>query len=652
MTNPSLLKLQRSAHWRQQGPEFTLAHHFAELLCRLAGPADNTALQQLYLAATAASLASSQQNACVDLKSLAQQPLSYLPLQSLLQPTPQLTPQVNAQVNAHATSPLTPLLSSYPPLADWLAGLQQFPQLVGQPGDFTPLVMVGSRLYLYRYWEHEQKLAELLLERASASLPLTTTRQALQQLFPSDSGGAPLSLDYQALACLSALGKRLCLIAGGPGTGKTTTVSKILLLLLQSQPDLKIVLSAPTGKAAGRMQQALKQSLQQLQPPAELLSALPSEAQTLHRLLGFVPGNPQLRYHVSQPLPADVVIVDEASMIDIALMRRLVEAVRPDARLLLLGDPHQLASVETGSVLGDLCQAFAAQRFSASHWDACSELLPALNTSRLERSSEPQASRDDCLVELQVSHRFQAQAGIGRAASCIKKGDAEGLLALLNQTPELHWQDTPAHWGRWFAELLESAWQPYLTAPEPSAALTALSEFVLLSALRQGPYGVEGLNQGMEQALSQAGLLQRRGHWYPRRPVLITENDYRLELYNGDIGVCWQTGRELRVWFQQLDGQLRSFSPMQLGAHETAWALTVHKSQGSEFQRLQLVLPPEPHPLLTRELLYTALTRARQQVGITGPQAVLQAAVKRRIQRASGLVESLQAEALSAHPHT
>jgi exodeoxyribonuclease V alpha subunit len=381
--------------------------------------------------------------------------------------------------------------------------------------------------------------------------------------------------------------------------------------------------------------------LPRLNLPSEVQAQWPQTALTLHRLLGTIPHSHRFVHHAGHPLPWDVVIVDEASMIDLALMSKLLEAIRPDARLVLLGDRDQLASVEAGCVLGDICQAAPAASFTPERILA---LAPLLGDDPLSSCSGSFHSSPDpfhnCVIELQLSRRFGPESGIGHLARAVNAGQSEQALSLLKDPSyaDISLRPLPPTLEQGCLARLPD-YAPYLQAPSPDVAFAALESQIILAALRQG---VESVNRAMEQALLQSGALPTYQNWYHLRPVLISENDYVHALYNGDLGLTWNPdGQNPRVWFRHAEGHLRSFSPAQLKAHQTAWALTVHKSQGSEFKRVLLVLPPEPHPLLSRELIYTGLTRAREQVEIWGEGAVLRAGILRKVQRSSGLVEQL-----------
>lgn len=469
--------------------------------------------------------------------------------------------------------------------------------VVGTPGDFTPLILDSQdRLYLRRYWEYEQQLAAGILDR--------TTPQVPDSLGTQD--------DLQQVAAVRAATHNFTVITGGPGTGKTRTVMNILTLLLdQAGGDtLRIALAAPTGKAAARLTESVRHVRQNL------------EATTIHRLLGYLPDSPYFRHNAEHPLSADVVIVDEASMVDLALMAKLVAAVRPEARLILLGDRDQLASVEAGSVLADICAA--------------------------AEEAGPGDPLQGAVVALRRNYRFAESGGIFRASSAVNAGDADAAMDALqeNADAEVQWQPLPIATKLVGAlrEHLIASFRPYLETEDPLEALRRLQQFRILCAVRHGPFGVENLNRIAEEVLAGAGLLAPQSTWYRGQPVTVTRNDYNLGLFNGDSGIILpdpEGDSELRAFFVSADGKLRRFLPSRLPQHETAFALTVHKSQGSEFNKILILLPDTDTPLLTRELLYTALTRARDRVEVWATEEVLRATIGREVSRASGLRNAL-----------
>ena len=484
-----------------------------------------------------------------------------------------------------------------------LESMRQCPA-VGGPGEDKPLILdTAGRLYFHRYWHYESRLAHRLQEQAESKIevpPPDLLQRTLSSLFP----GAPA----QRRAAQTAANRALCLISGGPGTGKTTTVAGLLAALLTWRQDLQIELAAPTGKAAARMQQALAQAGSRLPISRQVRELMPASAQTLHRLLGYRANSVNFRHHRDNPLAADVVVVDEASMIDLALMTKLLEAVSPETRLILLGDKDQLASVEAGAVLGEIC--------------AAGESVLTENIVFLDRS-----------------YRFDAAAGLGKMAQAINAGQTEEVLALLRDpsTPDITLYETGSLRDLALPELQRQL-QPWRQCCDPAEGLAAFERFQVLCVHRQGRFGLTCLNRSLERGLINS---IRIPDWYPGRPVMILENHYRAGLYNGDIGIAGMGRRGLRVFFPQ-DSAIGHFLPARLPAHQTAYAMTVHKAQGSEFDEIVLILPPPDSPLLTRELLYTAVTRARHRVTVLGSAQALAKAVSCPTKRFSGLRDQLR----------
>jgi len=454
-----------------------------------------------------------------------------------------------------------------------------------QPKGKAPLVLEEDRLYFQRLWHYEENLARRVRElRNAGSLPVDAAKLAVL------ADTAELD-DSQRRAVAGAAAQRFAIITGGPGTGKTTTVLQLIALRLWQQPQLRVALAAPTGKAAQRLTETIRSRAGTL--PQEPRCRLPREVVTLHRLLGARPDTARVRYDADSPLPYDLVVVDEASMVDLALMSKLVQALPPDGALVLLGDRDQLASVEAGSVLADLCDGLPEHTWRLCH-----------------------------------THRFHR--GLADLAAAVKLGNFQPVRSALGSDwlpvrEEALWRAVEAGY--------QGYWERVTTGASPAEIHRAFAAFQILCAHRRGSLGSDWLNEALETRWRRHGWI-RGGEFYPGRPLLVLENVPELGLFNGDIGICLtDEGGSLRVWFE--DG--RSLPPARLPVHQTVFAMTVHKSQGSEFDRILLVLPTQPSEILSRELIYTALTRARSKVQVWGPTEVLRCAVRREVRRSGGL---------------
>ncbi len=519
-----------------------------------------------------------------------------------------------------------------------------------------PLVLAGQRLYLARYYFYEQDVLAQLEQRLSSPLQVddSALAEVLNALFPTLPAG---QTDWQKVAAATACLQRFTVITGGPGTGKTTTVTRLLSALLSTQPELSIALAAPTGKAAARMPESIRNAkLKGALPYAE---QIPDDSFTLHRLLGWTPNG--FRYNAQRHLPFDCVVVDEASMVDLPMMHHLLMALAPHTRLILLGDRDQLASVEAGSVLADLCDAGVEHGPDT----AFAARLSALTGYSLQQVAEVACSpMQNALAQLRVSHRFDASSGIGQLAAAVNTSDtaaaqqaferfaAQVRFQNLSQSSDLsYWNNTD------WQQNVQAGLQDFchaVTAQRPaSEVFDAFGQYRLLVALRNGQSGVEQVNRQVEQLLVKQGLLPARPEkalWYAGRPVMISRNDYDLGLFNGDVGITlWHTDGskpQLKVAFPDSDGGIRWLLPSRLPAHETAFAMTVHKSQGSEFTRVCLLLPEQWQSVITRELIYTAITRAREQFDVFTSTDSWERGVRARVQRASGLRETLWSPAV------
>ena len=560
-----------------QEPEFAdIDRHFADFIRRFGG--DNTLVP---LAAAMLSRSIREGNICLP-----------------------LTARPSHLANAGEAGML-----EWPAAAEWREVLTGS-KAVGKPDTQTPLVLDdANRLYLRRYWNYQQRLAIALRQKAADSRPVER-----------ETAG------NQAGAIDSAVTNSLTIISGGPGTGKTTTVLHILTRLLQKPGNerLRVALAAPTGKAAARLEETIRMGLEGLDCPEEVKRRVPVSASTIHRLLGVKGNSVYFRHDRENPLPFDLLVIDEASMVALPLLCKLFDALPETARIILLGDRDQLASVEPGAVLADMVDAAAS-------------------------TGSPLR---DAVVTLEKNYRFSEKSGIHHLCGAVRLGEADQAVGILRAQshPDLvsFERNEPRELATKFSEAILRGFSASVAGKQPAAALAQLRNFRVLSALRRGPFGVEGLNRKIEEILREAELIPRHvTASYAGKPVLITQNDHQLQLYNGDVGILLpdveaeENPDLLWAWFIGKENRLRRFAPARLPQHEAAYAMTVHKSQGSEFDRVLFILPEEDTPVLTRELIYTGLTRARSQVELWWTESVFVTAVTRRAERTSGLRDLL-----------
>jgi exodeoxyribonuclease V alpha subunit len=537
-----------------------------------------------------------------------------------------------------------------PAMPEWRSLIKQSP-LVGDRDQWRPLILDGpDRLYLQRLHRYEQIVAQHLRQRASApdmACAHARLRELLLRYFEAGPAGAP---NWQQTAGLIAAKRPLCVISGGPGTGKTTTVAKILALWMGLAPDSppRVALCAPTGKAAARLSEALRQAKENLPlGPSEKIH-IPDQAVTIHRILGLGRHGRRRRTSLDFLRRLDALVVDEASMVDLVLMAQLLEALPAHARLLLLGDRDQLSSVEAGAIMGDLCRHAAPEAYSASLKKDLRLLVGQESLPEADAGARV-GPLNDSVVILRHSYRFRPEQGVGALTQGVNQGRPEAVKSLLRgHDDDLDWISLPAgpEQLRVLRTKIVEGFGFMLRAPSVAEALARLDTFVVLCALREGPWGVHQMNRWIERQLRQAGCIDGIDDGYQGRPVMITRNDYRLRLFNGDVGIIWNEfgsrHQDAPVFFHTSDGRgLRTFPRQRLPQHQTAFAMTVHKSQGSEFDEVMLVLAEQDAPLFTRELLYTGVSRARRRVTLVAGERVLDVAVKRRLERTSGLSEAL-----------
>ena len=616
---------------------------FARMLDRRAGPLKGEVL----LAAAFACRAPRAGNVCVRL-AVVEQVLD--PIEARV---------ADAEEEGGGAEPLP-----WPDPATWARRTEGAVRVVGDGSSITPLVLSGDRLYLHRYWEYERRLAGAIaarLDRAPPDLDRGLLASGLRALFPSGmSEGA--ETDWQLLAAAAALLRNFAVISGGPGTGKTTTLKRIVALVLEqaaargAEPP-RILLMAPTGKAAARMREALRGSPDDVadltrlpEPYAAMVADAALSEGTIHRGLGVKHGNLARFWRTAEdPLEADLVVLDEASMVDVALMTKLVEAVPPTSRLVLVGDRHQLASVEAGAVLGDICAA-AGEGELAGPLRSELEALGAPVPARV--GGEVEGGLADCVVHLKRNYRFDRRPGIRELAQAINAGDAAAALAVLADeglddvtlvAPEgvSGFDPIRARVQERYGAVVRAA-----RSGKALEALEALERFRVLCAHRRGRLGVESANERFATWLREALTGFRPvGESYIGRALMVQQNDYDLSLFNGDVGVIVRgEGSRPEVSFRSNDagGQLRApLAPARLSRHETVWATTIHKSQGSQFEEVVVVLPAKTSAICTRELLYTAVTRASERVTVIGSEEVVREAIERKLQRQSGLAERL-----------
>jgi len=522
----------------------------------------------------------------------------------------------------------------------WTASLYRS-GMVGSPGDIRPLILDHSqRLYLFRYHRYEARIADSLLLRAK--IPFKPDLQTAHQQLAKLAANGHLDKHQQTAAAL-ALFKGLVLISGGPGTGKTHTLAYTLALIQSLQTHagkapLRIALAAPTGKAAARMKESIRAARTKMSE--HFSQSVPDDAQTLHRLLGLRPGAEDFRYNEGNPLHIDMLVVDEASMIDMVMMDGLLRALPAHCRLILMGDHHQLPSVEAGKLFTDLCNHSTGGNDGYST-DLADDLQTVLGEPIIAKMQATLIT--DSIARLHTNHRQADAAGLSELAQAVDKGLITEIRQVFDaQYPTLNAQalSGPARM-EWLAQQLTGAYQALSEAGSLAAAFAEIEGFRLLCAVREGPMGVEGINDLAETLLKQPG---QTGDTYQGKPIIIRQNHYQMRLFNGDTGLLWKDpddGGQLKAWFRDADGKLVGHSITRLPAYDSAYAITVHQAQGSEFKQVLLLLPEDESRVLSRELIYTGVTRARDSLSLCYDEQTLAFAITQESERYSGLHELL-----------
>ena len=598
-----------------------LDRHFADFMVELAGKVSPDRQRNLWLAAALVSAYVSKGHVCLNLSDSAGEFLG-------------------TEEDERMPSMMCPGID------EWVGSLKEL-SVVGCPGEFKPLVLDDKmRLYLYRYWSYEQQLANSILTMKGLHTQIVDKKmliESIKRFFPHDGE----TVNWQCIASILAVLNRFTVISGGPGTGKTHTVGRILALLIEQAKGapLSIALAAPTGKAAARLTDMVRAIKEELNCPSEVKALIPETAFTIHRLLGPIYGGKTFRYNEANRLPFHVVVVDEASMVDLPLMAKLTCSLEEGSRLLLLGDKDQLASVEPGAVFGDICDTDSINIFSSNIAGTVKDLLSV----ELPHRESQENTVADSIVVLTKSYRFGSESGIGLLASAVKECRFSNAFGLIKDTThnDIRWQEVPTieNLEEAIEEKFYSFYSDYLAASSPQEAFSLFDRFHILCALRHGPYGAISLNWFIEHMCRRMGLIPKAEGWYKCEPVMITMNDYHLRLFNGDVGIVFpdqDAEKQLRVFFPADGGGYRKLLPGRLKNYETVYAMTVHKSQGSEFDHVVLLLPDRPSKVVTRELVYTAITRAKKSVEIWGTEQVFRNALSQTTRRESGLRDMIR----------
>ena len=527
-------------------------------------------------------------------------------------------------------------------------------RVIGPPDANRPLILYEDKIYLHRYYHYERIIAQRILSMIKHPVSTPSSKEEIEEFITeklfSPETKKKISPDWQKIAVLHSLFNRLLIISGGPGTGKTRTVTAIMAILShlgKRENPVTIAMCAPTGKAAARLAESVKAALQTM--PDYIQASLPTTAKTIHRLLGAGTGN--FRYDRNNPLPYDIVIVDEVSMVDMPLMAHLFDALDKETSLIMLGDKDQLASVEAGCVLGDICSGIGSYRYSDEFMERC-KIIREDTHLKGHGHDLPTHRLKDAMIHLTYSYRFDEKSGIAQLSKAVNIGDYRQVKKILSEAGKKYRDiEFIKRHEKPLDALLKEYFLPYarsiVTAPTVTDAIELMNNAKILCGLRKGPRGIEYINRLITIILS--GIEMPFGFirpdfsgLYRGLPIIINKNDYSLELFNGDTGIVWpDSNGEMKVWFISEGGKTRGILPARLPSHDHAWAITVHRSQGSEFDNVYFILPPEDSFMPGRELLYTAITRARDTITLWGSEDDMKTCVENKTLRYSGLGEML-----------
>lgn len=514
----------------------------------------------------------------------------------------------------------------------------------------TPFILHNNRLYFQRYFKYETSIINKLKDLMAAEKTVLASRmsqlesqkeliQSLKTDYKLDGLTTKEKVDWQLVAVTQALLNNFSIITGGPGTGKTTTLAKLLIVLYALDPNATVALAAPTGKASMRMLESLKGSTLNFtnETKEKIGQLVPS---TIHSLLGYKRESVNFKHNADNPLPYNWVVVDEASMIDVPMFSKLLAALGDSTRIILLGDKDQLASVEAGSLLGDLCQTLPSlNQFSNETAQWINQFITdddrKINTEFIDDTKQLLAGH---IIELKYSHRFNSQGAIGKVSRAVIEGDLEGLKSLIGAPTASNVTFDFEYKEEILSKFVEG-YEAYINELDIAEALKKLNQLRVLVAVRESNRGMKAINKFIELHLRKKGLLKPDGDFYENRPIMVTRNMYDLELFNGDTGILRKdSSGNMKAYFEDAKGGVKSVLPAYLTYSETVFAMTIHKSQGSEFNNVLVVLPEgTSNALLTRELLYTGITRAKDHITIQGKQDTIDYAVSTCVKRISGI---------------